>query len=130
MLRLNRHGTAAKWTVEPTCIHWVTLYFMLAGRPPFGTGTLAQRLQSIRLPTRVSSKYPQGLPSSDRTIVPRMMAKKPGDRYQRMREVVAICDAILPKLSGTKGELQALANTGITQEPNQRFAPEQPGGFQ
>ncbi len=95
-----------------------TLYFMLAGRPPFGTGTLAQRLakhQTAQPASLLSIR--RDCPAVIEQLCARMMAKKPGDRYQRMREVVAICDAILPKLSGTKGELQALANTGITKNP-------------
>ena len=38
-----------------------------------------------------------------------MMAKKPGERVQRMQEVVAFCESLLPKLPGTTADLVGLA---------------------
>jgi len=39
----------------------------------------------------------------------KMMAKKPNERVQRMQEIVAFCQSLLPKLPGTTNDLVGLA---------------------
>ena len=59
-----------------------TLYFTLAGQPPFTEGTLAQRLlaHQVKVPPAIESLRPD-IPSSLASIVRKMMEKKPDDRY-------------------------------------------------
>jgi serine/threonine-protein kinase len=66
------------------------LFFMLARRPPFGTGTIAERLlkQQIATPEALGnlrSDVPQPLTE----ICEKMLAKKPAERYQSASEVAA-----------------------------------------
>ena len=65
-----------------------TLYFLLAGHPPFPGGTLMQKLTSH------SRRKPKGLgeirtdlPAGLEDVLDRMMAKDPGQRYQTPAEV-------------------------------------------
>lgn len=65
-----------------------TLYFALTGHPPFTDGTLVQRLlaHQTKLPPTVRYDRPdvdEGL----LTILNKMMAKRPADRYQTATEV-------------------------------------------
>lgn len=64
-----------------------TLYFLLAGRPPFTEGTLAQRLMAhqAKTPPLVESLRPD-IPPSLADIVRKMMAKKPEDRYATAKD--------------------------------------------
>jgi serine/threonine-protein kinase len=66
-----------------------TMYAMLAGRPPFQGSTVEELVRQIRLDapptfTSLGVKAPEAL----ETIVRRMLAKRPQDRYQTMREVL------------------------------------------
>lgn len=76
-----------------------TLYFMIAGRPPFHQGSLAQRLAHHQ------TSHPTPLPELRADCPPavwqlcqRMMAKKPHDRIQKMSDVEQACDQLLPRL--------------------------------
>jgi serine/threonine-protein kinase len=68
-----------------------TFYFLLAGKPPFDGGSLAQKLmkhQSAEPPSlekKRGSAVPRRLPQ----IIARMMAKRPEDRYQTPAEVAS-----------------------------------------
>lgn len=70
-----------------------TAYFALTGYPPFREGTLTQRLMfhQTKEPPAIAEERPEvgetkrGIELA--TIVGRMMAKKPDDRYQTMGEV-------------------------------------------
>ncbi len=66
-----------------------TLYFLLTGQSPFGEGTIAQKLlwQQTRDPESVRKLRP-AVPAELETVVRRMMAKKPSQRYQTPAEVV------------------------------------------
>ncbi len=68
-----------------------TLYFALTGYPPFRDGTLVQRLlaHQTRQPPSVKQNRPD-TPTEIVTILDRMMAKKPDDRYQTAKEVADI----------------------------------------
>lgn len=75
-----------------------TLYFLLAGHPPFPDGTASQKLMwhQTREPEpihRVRPSVPAGLSA----IIAKMMAKKAADRYPDARSVV---EALKPYLSG------------------------------
>lgn len=60
-----------------------TLYFALAGQPPFPQGTAIEKLlaQAQRQPLRIESLRP-GLPPQLQGILDRMLAKDPVERYQ------------------------------------------------
>jgi formylglycine-generating enzyme required for sulfatase activity/tRNA A-37 threonylcarbamoyl transferase component Bud32 len=67
-----------------------TLYFLLTGQPPFAGGTLAQKLiwhQMDEPPpvTNLRTDLPPGLP----TVLKKLLAKRPEDRYQTPAEVAA-----------------------------------------
>jgi serine/threonine protein kinase len=66
-----------------------TWYFCLTGRPPFGEGTLAQKLawhQNCR-PTPVRSLRPD-VPESMAAVLDRMLAKDPAERFASAEAVV------------------------------------------
>jgi eukaryotic-like serine/threonine-protein kinase len=67
-----------------------TLYFALSGRPPFGDGSLAQRIMAhqVREPADIRGARPE-VPEALVRICRRMMAKSPGERYQSMEDVAA-----------------------------------------
>jgi len=65
-----------------------TLYFLLTSRPPFGEGTLAQRIMKHQTQApRPISETRSGVPDSLAGICLKMMAKKPEDRFQTAEEV-------------------------------------------
>lgn len=65
-----------------------TFYFLLTGRPPFGEGTLPQRIMKHQTqnPPPIS-QYRDGAPEELDAICRRMMAKKPEDRYPTAADV-------------------------------------------
>ncbi len=88
-----------------------TLYFMLTGKAPFDSGSMAQRLakhQAVQ-PTPIQDSRPD-CPAPIIQLCSKMMAKKPNDRVQRMQEVVKFCESILPKLPGSISDLIGLAD--------------------
>src|SRR2546423_408865 len=68
-----------------------TFYFCLIGRPPFGGGTVAQKLlwHQTRTPTAVRVLRPE-VPEGLAAILEKMMAKDPAERYQTPIEVVDV----------------------------------------
>jgi serine/threonine protein kinase len=71
-----------------------TLYFLLAGRPPFPRGTIAEKLHSHRQeqPPPLEDQGPE-VPAEIAQVVRTMMAKSPDDRFQTPSEVA---DALAP----------------------------------
>jgi len=67
-----------------------SLYFMLAGHPPFPSGTVSQKLLWHRTkdPTPIRQIRPE-VPEGLALVVARMMAKDPNQRYQTPAEVAA-----------------------------------------
>jgi len=66
-----------------------TFYYLLTGRPPFATGSVAQRLRAHRkqLATPLAELRPD-VPPELVAIVEKMMEKKPADRFQDPKELV------------------------------------------
>jgi serine/threonine protein kinase len=65
-----------------------TMYFALTGHPPFTDGSLVQRLLAHQTRRPPSIKYDRpDIPEDLLAIVEKMMAKKPGDRYQTAADV-------------------------------------------
>ncbi|MHB8902350.1 MAG: serine/threonine-protein kinase [Thermoguttaceae bacterium] len=70
-----------------------TLYFLLTSRPPFGEGTLAQRIMKHQTqPPRGIEEVRSGVPAELGEVCLKMMAKKPEDRYQTAIEVAQALD--------------------------------------
>jgi serine/threonine protein kinase len=74
-----------------------TFYFLLAGHPPFPTGTVSQKLlwHRTKEPTAIRAIRPE-VPDGLAAIVSKMMAKDPKARYQTPSQVVAELDAWMP----------------------------------
>lgn len=67
-----------------------TLYYLLVGKPPFPSGTLAQRLLRHQTVEPIpESELRADVPSGLIAIRERMTAKKPADRFATMSEVAA-----------------------------------------
>jgi tRNA A-37 threonylcarbamoyl transferase component Bud32 len=77
-----------------------TLYFLLTGKVPFPGGTLAEKLLKHQLqePRPLAQLRPD-VPPGVAAVVRKLMAKRPGDRYQTPAEVAAA----LSSVSGTGG---------------------------
>jgi hypothetical protein len=67
-----------------------TLYHLLAGRPPFPTGTPLQRLMAhVNKKPQPLTKFRDDLPEGLMSVLERMMAKNPRHRYQTPGEVAS-----------------------------------------
>ena len=66
-----------------------SLYYLLAGQPPFASGSVAQKLESLAnsQPTPIESLRPD-VPQELADVINRMMAKDPDNRFQSTQEVV------------------------------------------
>ncbi len=73
-----------------------TLYHLLAGRPPFAGGTLADKCAAHGW--REPDPIP-GLPNGLAAVLSRMMAKRPEDRFQSTDDVI---DALAPFCPGAE----------------------------
>ncbi|QEL19599.1 serine/threonine protein kinase [Limnoglobus roseus] len=92
------------------------LFYLLAGRPPFDTGTVWDRLDAHRqivAPT-VTTLCPD-IPPALATLVARMLAKRPDDRPANMHAVVSELDELLdpPRRLLTRRNLIVGAVTGV-----------------
>jgi serine/threonine protein kinase len=67
-----------------------TLYFTLAGRPPFEGGDVVNKIYKQRMEDpEPLEKVARGVPAAFAAIVRKLMAKEPGDRYHTARELQA-----------------------------------------
>jgi serine/threonine protein kinase len=65
-----------------------TLYFALAGRPPFEGGDVVNKIFRHRMDeAEPLERVAQGVPAAFSAIVKKLMAKDPADRYQDAREL-------------------------------------------
>jgi serine/threonine protein kinase len=72
-----------------------TLFFLLAGRPPFqGNSIMALLLQHREAPAPSLRILRPEIPAELEQICQRMLAKKPEDRYASMAEVIRSLDSI------------------------------------
>jgi len=76
-----------------------TLFYMLAGRPPFADGTAVQKLlqHQDQSPPNLSELRPD-IPKTVAQLVRHMLAKSPEQRPQTPAELVATCNDILLEL--------------------------------
>ena len=84
-----------------------TLYFLLAGHPPFPTGTVAERLlaHQMKEPKPIAETRPD-VPLSLMAIMAKMIAKKPDQRYQSAAEVSQALSDWLQDNTGDSGTLR------------------------
>ncbi len=67
-----------------------SLYFALAGRPPFDGGDVVNKIFKQRMDDPVPlERAAKGVPAAFAAIIRKLMAKAPGDRYQSCAEVRA-----------------------------------------
>ncbi len=76
-----------------------TLYFLLAGHPPFPTGTVSQKLlwHRTKEPTPIRAIRPE-VPEGLAAVLARMMAKDPKARYQTPAQVAAALEEWQPEV--------------------------------
>ena len=74
-----------------------TFYFLLAGHPPFPSGTVSQKLlwHRTKEPTPIQQIRPE-VPDGLAAVVSRMLAKDPKARYQTPAQVVAELESWVP----------------------------------
>jgi serine/threonine protein kinase len=96
-----------------------TFYFILTGQPPFGEGTVHQKLawHLSRQPKPVA-EVRAGVPAGLSNLIQRMMAKKPDDRFAHLEEVA---EALTPWTATTiappaDAEMPARALAGVAAE--------------
>lgn len=97
-----------------------TLYYLLSGRPPFASGSIAQKLlhHQTKEPPPIRQLVPQ-TPEGLAAVLKRMIAKKPNDRFSTPEE---LREALLPFArplsepfpSDVLAELQAEATSPIS----------------
>ena len=82
-----------------------TLYYLLTGRPPFPGGTALRKLfrHQDEEPTPVEQVRP-GVPDGVAAVVRRLMAKRPGERYQTAGEAAAALAAVTQPWKDPCGE--------------------------
>jgi len=114
-----------------------TLYCLLAGTPPFPTGSMTQKLlwHQQRPPDPLEAKRPD-LPAGLLAVVARMLAKNPADRYstpgeaaQALEPFVALEPLPTPAGPGGQtqpaGELRPVHATSLTVAGVSRLRPDQ-----
>jgi serine/threonine protein kinase len=71
-----------------------TLYFLLAGQPPFPGGSLSEKLLRHLLDAPAPlERWRRDVPASVSAVVRRLMAKKPEERYQTPADAAAALEA-------------------------------------
>ncbi len=71
------------------------LFFLLVGRPPFGSGTVEDRLNAHReAPVPSVGAIRPDVPRPLAELIARMLAKSPSERPEDMRAVIAVLDAL------------------------------------
>jgi serine/threonine protein kinase len=90
----NSHGVDVRADVYAL---GATIYFLLAGHPPFPTGTVSQKLlwHRTKEPTPIRQIRPE-VSEELAGIVAKMMSKDPGMRYQTPAEVVTALAPFVP----------------------------------
>ncbi len=89
-----------------------TLFTLLAGRTPFEGNTTQKLMQHQMKPAPALTGLNPGLPAGLADVVARMLAKKPGDRYQTGAEVAA---ALAPWVGASAHVAAGLSRTSLGQ---------------
>jgi serine/threonine-protein kinase len=101
-----------------------TLYFLLTGHPPFPDGTLAQRLlaHQAKQPRPLQEERPEAPPGLV-TVLEKMMAKKPDERYQTAKEAATALLDWLNESGGSTWASMHPAVAGTSQYMGDQTAP-------
>ena len=104
-----------------------TLYFLLAGRPPFPDGSLIQKLMAHREKTaRPLTEIRADVPPELARIVERMMAKDPARRFQTPDEVARalapFADLQAARTAATRLDAPAIGDTSTPSAASPSFA--------
>jgi serine/threonine protein kinase len=76
------------------------VYALLTGRPPFEGASLAEKVTRIRqLKPEPPTKRQMGIPAPFESVVLKLLAKQPEDRYQSAAEMLKA----LEKIAKSKG---------------------------
>jgi WD40 repeat protein/serine/threonine protein kinase len=98
-----------------------TLYFLLAGQPPFPGGSTAQKLLAHQQAEPDDlHRFRPDLPGELASVVRRMMARRPEDRYQTAAEVGA---ALAPFCGREESVLSAPPTVETTSEATSTITP-------
>jgi Leucine-rich repeat (LRR) protein/tRNA A-37 threonylcarbamoyl transferase component Bud32 len=101
-----------------------TLYFLLAGRPPFSEGTVMEKLihHCLHEPAPVEAVRPD-VPAAVAAVVRKLMAKRPEDRFQTPADAAAaLAAATTGVVEATVVERRAAATETATAAPSSPFA--------
>lgn len=84
-----------------------TWYFMLTGQPPYPAGSVTNKISAHALnpipdPRKITPEVPEAIV----TVIQRMLAKLPKDRYQTGRELLADLRAAAQSRENTSGRLR------------------------
>jgi serine/threonine protein kinase/WD40 repeat protein len=86
-----------------------TLYHLLAGQPPFPTGTPIQKVMAhVEKKPQPLTELRDDLPEGLMPVIDRMMAKKPKRRYQRPIEVATALERFTPPSASDAGRSRTL----------------------
>ncbi|VTS06767.1 serine/threonine protein kinase [Tuwongella immobilis] len=102
-----------------------TLYYLLAGHPPFPTGSLAQKLIShqTKEPTPIQ-QIRSDVPPTLAAVLVKMMKKSPADRFQTpadiLAELVPMVEQTSPVLSDFDSFIPSRNKTGLSSTSNLR----------
>ncbi|HMO34839.1 MAG TPA: serine/threonine-protein kinase, partial [Gemmatales bacterium] len=104
-----------------------TLYFLLAGRPPFNKGSAAQKLlwHQTKYPEHIHTVRPD-LPEEINEIIFRMIAKKPDDRFATPLEVAQALSPFVTEEVGPPPEEEVPWPSPMVKELLQTITPKQP----
>ena len=87
-----------------------TFFYLLTGQPPFPGGSMAQKLmRHQQVPPPPLGKFRTDVPPGVEAVLQRMLAKRPGDRFQTPGE-----------LATSLAESRRLRGTGIRADPPHR----------
>jgi serine/threonine protein kinase len=97
-----------------------TLYFLLTGQPPFRGEDLSQVLLAHQLEQAVPvTQLRQDVPAQVQTILDRLMAKRPADRFQKPTELVAALDRLRPADAASSGPWAAVPERRVASAKNE-----------
>ncbi len=109
-----------------------TLYFLLAGQPPFPGGTIAQKVlwHQVRQPPPLRT-WRDDVPAEVETVLLRMMAKDPAERFAALLDVAAAlepwCEPLPPPAAESLPKLSPLAHRLLQSAAPATAGPLSPG---
>jgi hypothetical protein len=82
-----------------------TLYFLLAGHPPFASGSAEKKLRAhSETPPQPIEQLRDDIPGELAELTRRMMAKDPQDRFQSTAELIAAIDHVIARRASSRSK--------------------------